>query len=64
MKLTAENTAKLCFVCNIPLENENYSVNPKVMLPVCLVCNGTDQEKEKENELLDSLSDGLFCGCI
>jgi len=39
-------------------------VNKTVMLPVCKNCIGTAEEKQKEEEYLDSLADGLVCGCI
>ena len=55
---------RLCFVCNRFLEESNFKMNPVIMKPVCLNCSDTIQEKQKEAELLDSLADGLICGCI
>jgi len=39
-------------------------LNTEVNLPVCNACSGTDKEKETVVEFLDSLADGLVCGCI
>lgn len=55
---------QLCFVCDQTLESDKFSINRKVLLPVCSLCKGSEKEKKKESELLDSLADGLFCGCI
>ena len=55
---------KVCFVCNHFLEESNFKMNPVIMKPVCLNCSDTSQEKQKEADLLDSLADGLICGCI
>jgi hypothetical protein len=55
---------QLCFVCNRTLTLDKFSINMKVLLPVCGLCKGSEKEKKKETELLDSLADGLFCGCI
>ncbi len=38
--------------------------NQVTNLPVCDTCKGTEKEKIKEQEALDSLADGLICGCI
>ncbi len=54
----------ICFVCKCSLTNRNYVINKKVYLPVCLECKGTDTEKKTVEEYLDSLADGLVCGCI
>ena len=55
---------RLCFVCNRLQEESNFKMNPVIMKPVCLNCSDTIQEKQKEADLLDSLADGLICGCI
>ena len=57
-------TQKLCFVCQSPVLKEEYSLNQHVMLPVCTTCKGSEAERIKELELLDSLGDGQICGCI
>ena len=59
-----EGLHKRCFVCAININNENSELNQEVNLPVCKKCKGTPPEKEKVAELLDSLADGLVCGCI
>ncbi len=33
-------------------------------MPVCKNCNGTDNEKKIEKEVMESLADGFVCGCI
>lgn len=53
-----------CFVCQVDVTKENSVLNTEVNLPVCNTCRGTDKEKETVAELLDSLADGLVCGCI
>jgi hypothetical protein len=55
---------KKCFVCQAEITNENSVLNHEINLPVCQNCAGTPMEKEKVLELLDSLADGLVCGCI
>ncbi|WP_372949061.1 hypothetical protein [Mariniphaga sp.] len=55
---------KICFVCKKPLSEKNFEINQEVYLPVCLECKGTDAEKKTVEEYLDSLADGLVCGCI
>jgi hypothetical protein len=55
---------KICFVCGAAGKETGFTLNTAVMMPVCDACKGTDEEKRKETELLDSLADGLFCGCI
>ncbi|HAX93072.1 MAG TPA: hypothetical protein DCY25_03830 [Bacteroidales bacterium] len=68
MKSDGENRkvgkTKVCFVCNRLLEESSFKMNPVVMKPICPNCSGTSQEKQKEEDLLDSLADGLICGCI
>jgi len=53
-----------CFVCQVDVTKENSVLNAEVNLPVCNACRGTEKEKEAVAELLDSLADGLVCGCI
>lgn len=53
-----------CFVCQADVTNENSVLNTEVNLPVCNTCKGTVKERETVVELLDSLADGLVCGCI
>ncbi len=53
-----------CFVCQTRVNTENSVLNYDVNLPVCNICKGTEKEKETIAELLDSLADGLVCGCI
>jgi NMD protein affecting ribosome stability and mRNA decay len=59
-----ESITKKCFVCQIETTKENLELNQEVNLPICKNCKGTAKEKEKTAELLDSLADGLVCGCI
>ena len=55
---------KKCFVCSEPVDNVSYELNKEVNMPVCNNCKGTEKEKEIVEEMLDSLADGLVCGCI
>lgn len=57
-------TKKKCFVFESETIQENSELNQEVNLPVCKKCRNTPSEKEKIAELLDSLADGLVCGCI
>ena len=59
-----ENIKNTCFVCKKDIGSEPSSVNPVVNMPVCPVCNGSEQEKAEEKIVLDSLADGFVCGCI
>jgi hypothetical protein len=59
-----ENINKKCFVCEEPVNNENYSLNKVVNMPVCNHCKNSEHEKHKETELLESLAEGFVCGCI
>lgn len=59
-----EGNNKKCFVCNQPVDKNEYTLNQQVNLPVCKQCKGNEKEKSAANELLDSLADGLICGCI
>ncbi len=53
-----------CFVCGEKVDKTTVSMNSAVGLPVCKKCKGTQKEKKAEEEYLDSLADGLVCGCI
>lgn len=53
-----------CFVCQKALLDGKLEMNREVMLPVCTHCKGTEAETKKAEEYLDSLADGLVCGCI
>ena len=59
-----EGINKQCFVCRIDISKVNSELNNEVNLPVCESCKGTFKEKETVKEFLDSLGDGLVCGCI
>ena len=56
--------SKNCFVCTKQLTSDTWDINKQVYLPVCDKCKGSKEEKEKVEEYLDSLADGLICGCI
>jgi len=53
-----------CFVCGIEVSKENSELNIEVNLPVCEYCKGSNNEKKTVKEFLDSLADGLVCGCV
>lgn len=55
---------KKCFVCKEPVSADSYELNLEVNMPVCKNCKGSEQEKKMAEEMLDSLADGLVCGCI
>ncbi len=55
---------KQCFVCELEFSAELLRLNPEVNLHVCQNCNGSNKEKLKVKELLDSLAEGFVCGCI
>lgn len=55
---------KKCFVCGNAFELSEISINKQVNMPVCSTCQGSDQEKQKENEHLDCLGSGFTVGCI
>ena len=59
-----EKINQICFVCKEPLSEQNFDINKEVYLKVCLKCKGTKAEKKAVEEYLDSLADGLVCGCI
>ncbi len=53
-----------CFVCGKEVAPKELTLSNEVNLLVCTTCKGTPKEKETVAELLDSLADGLVCGCI
>ncbi len=53
-----------CFVCGEKVTPENSELNQTVLMPVCLQCKGSENEKKAVTEQLDSLADGFVCGCI
>lgn len=55
---------KKCFVCGKRINAENSTLHKAVFLPVCFRCKGSEEEKRKTGEYLDSLGDGFVCGCI
>ena len=59
-----KNIKSSCFVCHKAVTAGNSELNKEVLLPVCYSCKGTDDEKKAVAEQLDSLADGLVCGCI
>jgi hypothetical protein len=59
-----EKVKRTCFVCKKSLHGDDFEINTEVWLPVCLNCKGTEAEKKTVREYLDSLADGLVCGCI
>jgi len=63
MKVSKKENRK-CFVCELEVAAGYWQINNEVLLPVCNECIGTGKEKEKVEKYLDSLADGLICGCI
>lgn len=59
-----EGINKRCFVCNTELSKVKWELNYEVNLSVCESCKGSENEKAKVKELLESLADGFVCGCI
>ncbi|MFW6310402.1 MAG: hypothetical protein ACOC1D_04800 [Prolixibacteraceae bacterium] len=55
---------RICFVCKKEVTTATSELNKEVYLPVCNICKGGIAEKKKAEEYLDSLADGLVCGCI
>jgi len=55
--------ANKCFVCGKEIQDKKNK-NKITNLPVCNICKGSEKEKTKEKEALDSLADGFVCGCI
>jgi hypothetical protein len=63
-KINMHSQFKKCFVCEQNFIESELSFNQIVNLFVCHNCSNTENEKQKETEMLDSLADGLVCGCI
>jgi len=59
-----EGINKRCFVCKTELSKVKWDLNYEVNLSVCESCKGSENEKVKVKELLESLADGFVCGCI
>lgn len=59
-----EGFSKKCFVCQKEIAGTASVLNMEVNLPECIECQGTEDERKKIAELLDSLADGFVCGCI
>ena len=57
-------SSKTCFVCENSIASDKFTFHPKVNLPVCNSCRGSEQETAKTEELLEGLAEGLICGCI
>ncbi len=51
-------------MCNNEIPDGPLEMNKEILLPVCSGCKGTDHEKKKVEEYLDSLAEGFVCGCI
>jgi hypothetical protein len=54
----------LCFVCEKTILSDDIFYHPKVNLPICDACSGSESEVAKVEELLEGLAEGLICGCI
>jgi len=63
-KYNQKNINKVCFSCENAITGSNLLINPKVNLPVCKACKGTDKEKKAEDDILKSLAEDFVCGCI
>lgn len=57
-------TNNSCFVCENEFPKGSLEMNTEILLPVCAECKGTNNEKKKVEEYLDSLAEGFVCGCI
>lgn len=53
-----------CFACDSEITEVPVVKNKELNLPVCINCRNTEFEKKKIEEFLESLADGLVCGCI
>ena len=53
-----------CFVCEKLFEKIEMALNNTVNLYVCVKCQGTNKEKNREEELMEGQADGFVCGCI
>ncbi len=54
----------ICCVCINTYPPEMLEMNRELLLPVCHYCKGTEEEKKKVTDYLDSLAEGFICGCI
>jgi len=59
-----QETSIRCFVCDEPILSNDIYYHPKVNLPVCNSCRGTEKEASKIEELFEGLAEGFVCGCI
>ena len=57
-------SSKKCFVCENTIALEKFFYHPKVNLPVCNNCRGSELETAKTEELLEGLAEDIICGCI
>ena len=62
IKLFADS--KICFVCEKQTLSKSITYHPKIHLPVCDTCRGSEQEEAKVEELLEGLAEDFVCGCI
>ncbi|MGQ7869929.1 hypothetical protein [Sunxiuqinia sp. sy24] len=53
-----------CFVCQKTIDPQGSKHNKELNLPVCDLCEESDQEREAIQKLTDELADGFVCGCI
>lgn len=53
-----------CFVCETSITDTLFMIHSQVHLPLCLACKGSQREKNKVQELLESLAEDLGIGCI
>jgi hypothetical protein len=51
---------QLCFVCNRTLTLDKFSINMKVLLPVCGLCKGSEKKKRKKPNYWIALPTGFF----
>lgn len=58
------SSPRLCFVCEKAILSDDIFYHPKVNLPICDDCCGSESETAKVGELLEGLAEGLICGCI
>jgi len=53
-----------CFVCEKSILSKDITYHPKINLPVCDLCCGSEPEAEKIKEIIEGLAEGFGCGCI
>ena len=56
--------SSVCFVCKKVLPKQTLKMNRELYLPVCPGCKDSDEEKKAIDDYLESLAEGLICGCI